>query len=124
MAKARRSSAKSGPVLDASGAERREAWDGALSSFRVADRAFSTYYREKYLPGARGGGAGRREQRYNRLFAVQVEAFLRLLNAPAPDVAAVALKMELALRDEVGGEFTESDSTAMAILEDLRRLAD
>ncbi len=49
-------------------------------------------------------------------------ALRRLLRAPAPDVAALAQKLELAL-DERSGEFFGDEAAMKAMKRDARRLA-
>jgi hypothetical protein len=84
-------------------------WRKALARFRAAEAA---------LAAAEKGP----EEVYDRLGARCHAAHLRLLRTPAPDVAALAIKLDLALYDRAV-EFTGDAAALKAIKRDARRLA-
>jgi hypothetical protein len=83
-----------------------EDWDAALAAFRGAADAVAG--EEKARAGASFEEAEAGQERYDRLCGAMEEALLALLGCPAPDVAALGLKLELADAHEVwtmsGGE--------------------
>jgi hypothetical protein len=62
------------------------------------------------------------EDLYDRLGARHDRALQRLLRAPAPHLAALAAKLDLAL-DERAGEFIGDAAAMKALKQDARRLA-
>src|SRR3954470_2841340 len=85
-------------------------WDKALARFRAADSALAAAAHTED------------EDLYDRLGIRHERALQRLLRTPAPTVAALALKLDLAL-DERAGECI-GDSVAMKELKrDANRLA-
>jgi hypothetical protein len=62
------------------------------------------------------------EDLYDRLGARHTRALSRLLLTPAPDLPALAAKLDLAL-DERSGEFFGDEAAMKAIKSDARRLA-
>lgn len=94
---------------------------GAPPSFAVTnwERALARYRRaEAALTAAEKGP----EEEYNRLGARHHGALARLLTTPAPDIAALATKLDLALYDRAV-EFTADAAAMKAIKQDARRLA-
>ena len=115
---------------------RRRRWDRALAGLRLAEAAVAAYRARDYLPAheihaaIRGrwpipydfaadpkawaavsaslAGFQPFEDRLNALGSARDAALKRLLRAPAPDLPALALKIELAVDEEVatlaGGE--------------------
>ena len=85
-------------------------WHRALARFEAAEAAIAAV-------------AGAPDHVYDPVGARHHSALARLLRTPAPDLAALARKLDLAL-DERTGEF-DGDSRAMKVLkQDARRLAD
>jgi hypothetical protein len=82
--------------------------------------------RARPLPPCRGragrGGAHRKRGLYDRLGDRHDAARSRLLRSPAPDVAALAVKLDLAL-DERTLEFFGDRAAMQAIKRDVRRLS-
>jgi len=85
-------------------------WDRALARYRQADAALSAAAR---TPD---------EDAYNRLDDRHDRALARLLATPAPDVAALALKLDLTLYDRFV-EFTADAAAMKAIKRDAHRLS-
>jgi hypothetical protein len=84
-------------------------WDRALARFAAAEAAIAA-------------AAGAPDHIFDPIGARRHAALRRLLLTPAPDLAALARKLELAL-DERTGEF-DGDSAAMKMLkQDAHRLA-
>ncbi|HEY7811192.1 MAG TPA: hypothetical protein VIA98_12535 [Allosphingosinicella sp.] len=94
---------------DQKNARRAERWAAALAAFRAAE-------------GAMRAGRSASDARFDRLSDRYYAATRRLLRAPAPDIAALARKLELAIDEEV---FTLSGGEAClaAMRRDARRLA-
>lgn len=84
-------------------------WQRALARYRAAEAA---------LAAAEKGP----EEVYNRLGGRHHQALARLLATPAPDVAALALKLDLSLYDRVV-EFTADAAAMKAIKRDAHRLS-
>jgi hypothetical protein len=72
--------------------------------------------------GAGGAGADRDDDVYDRALGRHNAALAKLLRAPAPDVAAVAGKLELIVRHAVF-ELSFGEACLAALAGDLRRLA-
>jgi hypothetical protein len=89
--------------------QRAQRWDAALTRFRTAEAAMNA-------------GRSASEARFNRLSDSYYAAMRRLLRTPAPDVSALATKLELAVDEEI---FTLAggDACLTALLRDARRLA-
>ena len=85
-------------------------WDRAFVTLRKAEAALDA---AAHCPD---------EDRYDRLGVRHDRALGRLLRTPAPDLAALAAKLELAL-DERTGEFFGEPAAMKAIKRDARRLA-
>lgn len=84
-------------------------WEKALAGFAAAEAALAA-------------AAGASDEVYDPIGARHEAALRRLLRAPAPDVAALARKLELAL-DERSGEFFGDEAAMKAIKRDARRVA-
>ena len=84
-------------------------WERALAGFAAAEAALAA-------------AAGEPDEVYDPIGARHEAALRRLLRTPAPDVAALALKLELAL-DERSGEFFGDEAAMRAIKRDARRVA-
>src|SRR5688500_6189431 len=84
-------------------------WEKALAGFAAAESAVAA-------------AAGASEEVYDPIGMRHEAALRRLLRTPAPDVAALAKKLELAL-DERSGEFFGDEAAMKAIKRDARRLA-
>jgi DNA-directed RNA polymerase specialized sigma24 family protein len=67
-------------------------------------------------------GRSASEARFDRLSDSYYAAMRRLLRTPAPDVAALAQKLELAVAEEIF-TLTGGDACLNALLRDARRLA-
>jgi hypothetical protein len=84
-------------------------WEKALARYRAAEAA---------LAAAEKGP----EEVYNRLGARHHSALARLLTTPAPDVGALALKLDLSLYDRTV-EFTADAAAMKALKLDAHRLS-
>ena len=84
-------------------------WMRALAGFAAAEAALAA-------------AAGASDEVYDPIGVRHEAALQRLLRTPAPDVAALARKLELAL-DERSGEFFGDEAAMSAIKRDARRLA-
>jgi hypothetical protein len=90
---------------------RRLAWDRALARFRQAEAALAVCGAEQAaLPAALRAWPHSQalDDRFGRLDDVRLAALRRLLRTPAPDLRAVALKIDLTIADQAweltGGE--------------------
>ena len=93
----------------AAGDRRAALWDAALARFRRAEAALAV-------------ADGADEDRFGRLASRCDAAICRLLRTPAPDAAALAVKLELATRHLVW-EFPGGETCLAALVRDARRLA-
>jgi hypothetical protein len=84
-------------------------WARALAGLAAAEAALAA-------------AAGASDEVYDPLGSKHEVAFQRLLRTPAPDAAALARKLELAL-DERAGEFFGDEAAMRAIKRDARRIA-
>jgi hypothetical protein len=84
-------------------------WTRALACFVAADAALAA-------------AAGASDEVYDPLGSKHEAALQRLLRTPAPDAAALARKLELAL-DERAGEFFGDEAGMKVIKRDARRIA-
>jgi hypothetical protein len=85
-------------------------WDRALSRFRKTDAALAA------------AAHTLDEALYDRLGARHDTALRRLLRTPAPDLSALALKLDLAL-DDRAVEYVGDAAAMKALKQDARRLA-
>ena len=83
-------------------------WDRALARFEKAEAAIAA-------------SAGAPDHVYDPIGARHHAALARLLRTPAPDLAALARKLDLAL-DERSGEFFRDKAAMKALKRDARRL--
>ena len=90
--------------------KRKERWHAALTRFRGAEAAMQA-------------GRSASEARFERLCDRYYSAMRRLLRTPAPDVAALAQKLELAVDEEVF-TLTGGEACLAALTRDARRLAE
>jgi hypothetical protein len=84
-------------------------WARALARFRAADAALAAAAHTED------------EELYDRLGARHERALQRLLRTPAPNLAALAVKLDLAL-DERAGEFVGNAAAMAALKQDAVRL--
>jgi hypothetical protein len=94
---------------DPAAARRVTRWNAALARFRSAE-------------GALAAAEAADETAYDRLAARCDTAMCRLLRTPAPDAAALAVKLELTIEHLVW-ELAVGDACMAALLRDARRLA-
>jgi hypothetical protein len=94
---------------DAEGKRRAERWNIALTRFRGAEAAMQA-------------GRSASQARFGRLSDTYYAALRRLLRTPAPDIAALARKLELAVDEEIF-TLTGGDACLAALTRDARRLA-
>ena len=84
-------------------------WERAVAGLAAAEAALAA-------------AAGVPDEVYDPIGARHEAAFQRLLRTPAPDAAALARKLELAL-DERAGEFFGDEAAMKAMKRDARRIA-
>jgi hypothetical protein len=94
---------------DEEGKRRAKRWQAALARFHTAEAAMQA-------------GRSASEARFDRLSDSYYTAMRRLLRTPAPDVSALAQKLELAVDEEIF-TLTGGDACLTALLRDARRLA-
>lgn len=100
-------------------------WIRALAACRRAEARLAAFRRAEALlpPAARAFPACEPlEERFNILECARLAALRRLLRAPAPDLAALALKIELAIDDQAW-ELTGAELFLATLKDDARRLA-
>jgi hypothetical protein len=88
---------------------RKGRWDAALTRFRGAEAAVRA-------------GRSASEARFDRLSDTYYTAMRRLLRTPAPGIAALARKLELAVDEEIF-TLTGGEACLAALTRDARRLA-
>lgn len=106
-------------------AVRRRRWDCALAAFRRATARLAVFQAEvDALPPERRAFPACEpiEERFGDLESARLAALRRLLRARAPNVDALALKIEL-LIDEQAWELTGAEACLSAIRDDGRHLA-
>ena len=102
-----------------------ERWSRALAAYRRAETRLAAFRRaESLLPPARRAfpACEPLEDRFNDLECARLAALRRLLRAPAPDLPALARKIELAIDDQAW-ELTGAEPCLAALKADARRLA-
>lgn len=106
-------------VAAAQGPDRAE-WDSALIAYRAAAAEAESYYARAvaHAPFEQVEGEGGTQARYDALALIQWERLGALLSTPAPDLAAVATKIEIAIAESIG----VTDGAADVLLADVRRL--
>jgi hypothetical protein len=87
-----------------------EKWSKALAAFRRAQSIIDAAVQEPD------------QDRYDALLDTFSRALRRLLRTPAPDLPALALKLDLAI-DQAAWESTGGESSMAALKHDARRLA-
>ena len=100
-------------------------WTRALAGFRRAGARLAAFQAEIALlpPEARAWPAAiPLDDRFDRLECARLAALRRLLRAPAPDLAALSLKLDLALADRAW-ELAGATPCLAALQADARRLA-
>lgn len=105
------------PVVAAAQRPDRAAWDSALIAYRSSVAEAETYYALAVAPASFDEIEGP-QARYDALALAQWERLGDLLSTPAPDLAAVATKVEISIAESVG----LTDGAADVLLADLRRL--
>ncbi|HEY0412989.1 MAG TPA: hypothetical protein VGD66_07600 [Allosphingosinicella sp.] len=103
----------------------RRRWALTLAAYRRAEARVAAFKAEEaLLPAARRAYPACKdlEERFGDLDSLRLAALRRLLRLPAPDVAALALKLELAVADFVW-ELTGCEACLAAVAADARRLA-
>ena len=102
-----------------------ERWTRALAAYRRAEARLAAFRRAESLqsPAARAFPACKPlEERFNDLECARLAALRRLLRAPAPDLAALSLKIEFTIR-RPAWELTAAEPCLAALKADARRLA-
>ena len=99
-----------------SGAE----WEAALAAYAAAAGEVGAF--ERASAGRPYEEQAALEDAYGALGDAMYDALRRLLKAPAPDVAALAVKLELVVRHEVGS-LEGGEACMEALLGDAVRLA-
>jgi hypothetical protein len=103
----------------------RDRWTRAFAAFRRAETRLAAFQQaEAQLPlAARAFPACEPlEERFNDLECARLAALRRLLHAPAPDLPALARKIELTIDDQAW-ELTGAEPCLAALKADARRLA-
>jgi hypothetical protein len=121
------SSRREGTVAFACPHSRRRgrALDPRPRAYRQLEARLAAFCRAESLlpPAARGFPACEPlEERFNELECARLAALRRLLRAPAPDLAALSLKIGLAIDDQAW-ELTDAEPCLSALKSDARRLA-
>jgi hypothetical protein len=98
-------------------------WDDALARYRTAEAALASVEGtevEFTLSACLAGS--RRDQLYDRALGRFNHALRRLLRTPAPGAAALAAKLDLAVR-HLAWELTGGEACMAALLRDAKRLS-
>jgi hypothetical protein len=98
----------------------REEWEAAAAAFRAAEAEVRAF--ERFSSGRPYEEQGALEDKYGDLGDAMYDALRRLLRVPAPDLAALAAKIELIVDHEVG-TLTGGEACMAALKRDARRLA-
>jgi hypothetical protein len=102
----------------------RSRWDRALAAYRRAETRVAAFKAaEALLPAERRAfPCDDLEERFGRLDSLRLAALRRLLGLPAPDLAALSLKLDLAIAEQAWE--LDRCETCLAVLSiDARRLA-
>jgi hypothetical protein len=114
------------PTAAAAGARpSRARWTRTLAAFRRAEARVAAFKAaEALLPPERREWPAVKplEDRFGDLDSLRLAALRRLFRIPAPDLAALSLKLELALADRAW-ELEGCEGCLAAMAEDARRLA-
>ena len=110
----------SGPVLSASASS----WDRAVAALRRAEARVAAFEAEEALLPAerRAFACDALEKRFERLDKLRLAAVRRLLRLPAPDLPALALKLDLAVAEQAWEDSGSEDCLAL-IAADARRIS-
>jgi hypothetical protein len=103
----------------------RRRWTRTLAAYRRAEARVAGFKAEEArLPAERRAWPACRdlEERFGALDSLRLNLLRRLLRAPAPDFAALALKLELAVAGSAW-ELTDCEDCFVAAAADARRLA-
>jgi hypothetical protein len=106
-------------------ASRGRRWEAALAAFRGAEARLADFAAcvARLAPERRAFPACEPlEERFNDLECVRLAALRRLLRAPAQDLAAFSLKIDLAIDDQAW-ELTDAEPCLATLKADARRLA-
>jgi hypothetical protein len=99
--------------------EAEEKWQRALA------RLWAVEAEVRAVEGATAGGTAEEEEAlepvYMALLGKHSAALLRLMKVRAPDLSALALKIELAIDEEIGS-LTGGEACLAAVKRDVRRL--
>ena len=100
-------------------------WARALRAFRRAEARLAAFRAafERLPPEHRAFPAcERHEDSFDALESARLSALRRLLEAPAPDLRALSLKIDLAI-DDAAWELTGAETSLAALKADARRFA-
>jgi hypothetical protein len=100
-------------------------WARALAAFRRAEARLADFaaFVGRLAPERRAFPACEPlEERFNDLECARLAALRRLLRAPAPDLAALSLKIDLAVDDDIASD-SGAEPCLAALKADGRRLA-
>ena len=95
-------------------------WESALAAYRSAEAGVRA--EERVTAGATAEEEAAREEVYGERLDAMYDSLRRLLRVAAPDVAALAVKIELMIQHEVA-TLTGGEACLAAIRGDARRLA-
>jgi hypothetical protein len=101
-------------------------WTRVLAAYRRTEARLAAFHRaEALLPAAARAfpACAPLEERFDNLECARLAALRRLLRLPAPDLAAFALKLELAVDDQAW-ELTGAEGFLAGLKADARRLAE
>jgi hypothetical protein len=100
-------------------------WTRTLAAYRCAEARVATFKGEEAgLPAERRKwpALAALEERFGDLDSLRIAALRRLLRLPAPDIAALSLKLDLAVADQAW-ELTGCEACLEAMAADARRLS-
>jgi hypothetical protein len=102
----------------------RSRWDRALAAYRRAEARVAAFEAEEVLLPAtrRAFPWDDLEERFGRLDSLRLATLRRLLRLPAPDLAGLSLKLDLAIADSAW-ELDGCETCLAALSADARRLA-
>ncbi|HEX8528286.1 hypothetical protein, partial [Allosphingosinicella sp.] len=112
------------PERDCANPNAHSRWHRALAIFRRAEARLADFRRyEASLPAAARAfpACEPLEERFNDLESARLASLRRLLRAPAPDLPALALKIALAIEEEIAF-FSGGEACLAAVKADAQRL--
>jgi hypothetical protein len=112
------------PAAAAGAKSSRARWTRTLAAYRRAEARVAAFKAEEALlpPERREWPAVKPlEERFGDLDSLRLAALRRLFHIPAPDLAALSLKLDLALADQAW-ELEGCESCLEAMADDARRL--